>query len=190
MKKNIATVISRVFDPLLVITAIMVLAFIRSGLSAIVAIKLFITVYTIGVLVPVVLLLFAIRRKTIDSWDIPKRHMRLVPLGIEFAAILVGYGIVLRFGNEFLVQLFILLLVWLAGFFGITALWKISGHTSVITLASLLILAWYGVSVWPILLSIPLVAWARVVTKNHTLGQAVGGIVYSTVLHEVWKGFF
>lgn len=182
MKKNIATVISRILDPLLVITALMVLAFSRSGLPATIAIKLFIAVYTIGVLVPVMLLLFAIRRKTIDSWDIPKRHTRLVPLGIEFAATFIDYGIVLRFGNEFLVQLFILLLVWLVGFFCITALWKISGHVGTAALATGLLVQWFGWGAWPLLLIVPFVGWARVVRGDHTIAQVIAGAAYSWII--------
>lgn len=189
MKKYIATVISRIFDPLVVITVIMLLAFLRSGLPPIVGIKLFVAVYTIGVLIPVVLLLFAIRRKIIDSWDIPKRHMRLVPLGIEFVATLIGYGIVLRFGNAFLVQLFILLLLWLAGFFCITALWKISGHVGTVALATGLLLRWFGWGAWPVLFIVPLVGWARVVRRDHTVAQVIAGAAYSWILillHETW----
>jgi len=182
MKKNIATVSSRLFDPFVVITAIMILAFSRSGLSPIVAIKLFIAVYTVAVLVPVMLLLFAIRRKTIDSWDIPKRHMRLVPLGIEFAATLIGYGVVLRFGNEFLVQLFMLLLVWLAGFFCITAFWKVSGHVGTAALGTGLLVHWFGWGAWPFLLVIPILSWARVVRHDHTIAQVIAGAIYSWIL--------
>ena len=65
--------------------------------------------------------------------------------------------------------------------------WKISGHASVAALATGLIIQWFGWYWWPILLIVPLVAWARVVRRDHTVGQVIAGAVYSWGLIQLVK---
>lgn len=87
-------------------------------------------------------------------------------------------------------QLLLFYEIWLFGFLLISLLFKISGHAGSITLATGLLMSWYGFAWWPILLLIPLVGWSRVVTKNHTVAQVVIGIAYSFILliaYEIWR---
>jgi len=46
-------------------------------------------------------------------------------------------------------------------------------------LATGVVIARYGWSWWPVFLSVPLVGWSRVVTKNHTIAQVIAGTMYS-----------
>jgi len=57
----------------------------------------------------------------------------------------------------------------------ITMYWKISGHGAAIASLTVFICGLYGSLAAPVLLAIPLVAWARVRLHRHTLAQTVAG---------------
>lgn len=123
------------------------------------------------------------------DWDISNRKKRIVPLIVLILFLFGALTLVNQWHNVLLTNMFVLFFLWLVGFLVITLFWKMSGHTGVITLASLLVIDWYGWELIPLFGAIAIVTWARVAGKNHTIGQAVGGIVYSTLLHEIWKSF-
>lgn len=189
MNKNIVKVISLIFEPMTVLSLLVVAGTFHAGLDA-QGIVLFLLFALVVIIIPIVAMRFWFVRAQGLDWDIKDRKKRILPLAILFLFIVVDVILVHFWNNPFLTRMFVLFLVWTIGYFAITLFWKISGHTGLITLAFLLLLEWYGWQLWPILFAIPLVAWARVVTKNHTLGQAIGGIVYSSLLHEVWKSVF
>lgn len=58
----------------------------------------------------------------------------------------------------------------------ITALYKISIHMIGITSLVTVLLILYGISIWPIILFIPLVAWSRSTLHRHTIWQMILGI--------------
>lgn len=72
------------------------------------------------------------------------------------------------------------LLVWL-----INQHWKISIHAVGVSGGVSVLLLAGGTSLWPFLLTLPLVAWARLHLRAHTLGQVAAGLLLgglSTVL--------
>lgn len=178
-KLGFANLISRLFDPLVVLSFLTVAAAGRSGMAGEALVK-FLSVFFIAmILPPVALLSWALVTGRVGDWDVSNRPQRVKALAVFFVMILVDLLLVKIFGNAELVKLFLLFLIWFLGFFAITLFWKISGHVSSNALATELFIYWYGLGWWPILLIVPLVAWARVVTKNHTLGQVIVGAVYS-----------
>ena len=76
----------------------------------------------------------------------------------EWAGIIAGLG---------MIQMALILLV--------TSRWKISGHGVAIGGITVFAVGIFGREAWPLLLAIPLVAWARVRLKRHTLAQTVAG---------------
>jgi membrane-associated phospholipid phosphatase len=62
----------------------------------------------------------------------------------------------------------------------ITTKWKISGHSTGIASFAILVWSLYGVAALPVLLTIPLVAWARLRLKRHTLLQTIAGAAMGT----------
>lgn len=181
----LATLISRLFEPFVLFSVVTFVAALRSGLTG-ASMSQFITVLIVMIGLPIALLTWAIRTKRIDNWDVTRREQRIVPMIILLILTCMYLFTVSRFGNNQLTQLFVLYFVWLAGFFLITTVWKISGHTSANALAVGLVISWFGWSWWPLLLIVPLVAWARVVRKDHTLLQVIVGVVYSWVLLVVF----
>jgi hypothetical protein len=167
MKKNIATVISRVFDPFIMLAIVFIVLLFYSAA--------FIPAFISMVLVPLVLYIIAWKTKVVSNWDMSDRRERpklLWPL-VVIEAICV-----------FVFQLssIIPILVAIIGFAIITHFWKISGHAIGVALATGIIVARFGWEWWPVLLIVPLVGWARIVRKDHTIAQVIAGAAYSWLL--------
>ncbi|MEO6913233.1 MAG: hypothetical protein ABI182_04325 [Candidatus Baltobacteraceae bacterium] len=62
----------------------------------------------------------------------------------------------------------------------ITRYWKISTHALGITAPLVALSLLYGKQVLPFFILIPMVAWARVYLKAHTVGQVIAGSVLAT----------
>ena len=62
----------------------------------------------------------------------------------------------------------------------ITRYWKISTHALGITAALTAVSLLYGRGPWPFLVLIPMVCWARVYLKAHTIGQVIAGAALAT----------
>ncbi|OGG29833.1 hypothetical protein A2971_03490 [Candidatus Gottesmanbacteria bacterium RIFCSPLOWO2_01_FULL_46_21] len=179
---RLAHLVSKIFEPMIVLSALIVVGTIHEGLS----VQFLFFVFFVMIVPALILRIWYVKKKGID-WDIRDRKKRILPLFILLLLTTIDVLLVRFWHNAFLTDVFVLFFVWSVGYFLITLVWKISGHTSVITLASLLFITWYGGSVWPILLTIPAVVWARVVGKNHTLSQAIGGTLYSFGVYEIWQ---
>ncbi len=175
----LATIVSRVFEPVVVLTIVTLLGAIHAGLSEVQLVR-FALVFLIGMVVPPVgLLIWKLKTREISNWDVSRRKERVKPLMFLLLLIIIDEFIVRSFGNTILNNLFLVYLLWVLGFFAVTTFWKISGHAGVSTLGVLLFIQWYGWEYWP-LLFIPLaVIWARLYRHDHTLGQLIVGFLYS-----------
>ncbi len=175
---RLATIISRVFEPLVVLAAVATLSGVKAGFVGTELVS-YLTILLIAFFVPVVgFRLWFVRVKNVD-WDIRDRKKRLVPLLILLAFTAIIYPISTLWRNFVISSLFGLLFVWTVGFSVITMVWKISGHASVAAFATGLIIQWFGWGWWPVLLTVPLVGWARVARRDHTVGQVIAGALYS-----------
>lgn len=173
--KKFATILSKIFDPMVGMAVVLLLALLRSGVSWFIALLwLFILIGP-----PTIMRLQALQRVGLD-WDIRDRRRRIVPLVILLTMIVCDLVFLKLFAPVALFRLFLFFFVWTAGFFLITVFaTKISGHAAGNALAAGLIIFWYGWQWWPILLIVPLVGWARVVRRDHTVGQVIVGVLYS-----------
>lgn len=162
--QHIATIISRVFDPFIMLAVVFgaVLwqtpSFIPAGICM--------------VLIPFVLFVIAVKTKYISNWDISDRKERPKILWPLVIIELVCVGIFQLFS-------FLPVVAMLIGFVVITHFWKISGHAMCAALASGILVKTFGISLWPVLLIVPLVCWARVIRRDHTLLQVIAGTVYT-----------
>ena len=171
-----AFIISRLLDPLWIIPAITLLKAYNQGV-------LFSFVLMIIMLGIPLILRFRYRK---HDWDVSKREDR--PNVIAALLILGCMTIIFAriFGNTAIMKLLIFYEIWLFGFFLLSLFFKISGHAGGISLATGLIVSWYGFAWWPVLLIVPLVAWARVKRRDHTIPQVIMGGLYSWVLLVVF----
>ncbi|MDP1723060.1 MAG: hypothetical protein Q8L37_07795 [Candidatus Gottesmanbacteria bacterium] len=171
--------VSRLLDPMWVMAAISILGAYRYGLHTFALWR--IIVFMIGVmLVPLFILrIYFSKRHQTSGWDIKLLKHRPLVIGVLLLFGALNIVIAWTYGNPALGKLFIFYELWLFGFFFISLAWKMSGHAGGIALATGLIIMWYGWDWWPALLLVPLMGWARVVTKNHTVAQVIAGTVYS-----------
>ncbi len=179
---TIATAVSRIFDPVVVFVPCIALALIRSGV-AFWQQMLFLAVFFCAMVIPPIALMYwAISKNIVSDWDIGNRKERVRALGVLLILAVFDIGIVYLLGNLFMLRLFVFLTMWLFGFFAVTIVWKISGHTGVATLFVGLVAVWFGHE-WLVLgVTLPVIAWARVVREDHTPAQVIAGIAYSAAL--------
>lgn len=179
---NFPNIVSRLLDPFIVFVAIIVAGAMVSGLAGKELIR-FVTVSLLTIILPpLILLAAAIKTRIVSNWDITDRKQRILPFGVLVFIFIVDYFIIARYGNPFLARFYIMFLLWFSGFFAITLFFKISGHTGVVALAAGLFIRWFGWGIWPVLILVPLIAWARVAGKKHTLLQVVAGALYSLAI--------
>lgn len=165
----LATLISRLLDPMWVVPAVTMLQAYKFGFR-------FTFMILIGMLgIPLVLRLLY----QPSGWDISNRAHRPKVIAMLLLLGLVNILIAWAFGNASFGKLFIFYELWLVGLLVISLFWKISGHAGGIALATGLVIRWLGWAWWPILSLVPILGWARIVTKNHTVGQVIAGAVYS-----------
>lgn len=172
----LAQIISRLFEPMIVLFVLMITAAIRTGSSG-----WFVAYITVFFSVVWSVRFWMVRRWKLD-WDISERHKRIRPLIIILGIVFFNVFVMRSWHNRELTNLFYLFAVWLFGFFLITLKYKISGHVGVITVAGLY---------WnPLLLFVPLVAWSRVALKRHTPKEVTLGFMYSFFIYEIWQSIF
>ena len=175
----LATIISRIFDPFVTLTALLVMTFIHGGET-----HVFTWIAAFGLMVglPIVLMLVAIHKEIVSDWDISRRRERPRVLGIILLLELISVFLVRPLTFPWIAQTLIWIFIVFSGFTLITLRWKISGHALTSALFTGAVIAWYGWSWWPVLLIVPVAAWARVVTKKHTVAQVIAGAVYAWAL--------
>ncbi|OGG01478.1 hypothetical protein A2Z33_00340 [Candidatus Gottesmanbacteria bacterium RBG_16_52_11] len=155
----------------------------RSGLPTVSAAGIFVSLL-LGLIVPVTLIrIWLIRTGRVSDWDIRKREQRLLPMALLIPLILAATLFIRAQGSWALTELFTVFTIWLIGFVMITGFWKISGHTAGISLIATILVKWYGTSVLlPAFAAVFLVAWSRVVRRDHTVAQVIAGASYSAIL--------
>jgi hypothetical protein len=179
---SLPTIISRIFDPSIILPALTLLAVSKSGDNH----PAFWILAGGMVVLPLLYFLYKLASHEISNIDISDRKQRIKPLLAMTGFLLVDIIIISLFNNAFLLHLFELYFLWVLGFLGITLFWKISGHSGVSTLAYCLLLQWFGFGVWPFVFVVFLVSWARVARRNHTLLQVSAGIIYSILIFGLW----
>jgi|LSQX01.2.fsa_nt_gb drug/metabolite transporter (DMT)-like permease len=139
--------------------------------------------WVVGLALPVVglallVLKRALRQGRISDWHITERTERLQwrlvasSLGLSLLPVLV---LALLDGPRYLLMAFGATLVLVLINTAITVWWKVSQHVSGIALGATLITGVVGPTLIPVLLLIPLVAWARVRGEAHTVPQTIAG---------------
>lgn len=130
-----------------------------------------------GVL-PMVFIKRGINRGLWDDRNVGAKRARLIVLSFIIASVAAGLAILVGFGAP----------AELSGYFGcmlgnvavlaaITTVWKISIHCAVASGSVTLLALLFGPWLVPAYLLVALTAWSRVVLKDHTTAQVVGGSV-------------
>jgi hypothetical protein len=130
---------------------------------------------------PLSYVIWLVRTGELADIHMPDRRSRIKPL-----AVILGWSIgclwILHFWGTPSILIFVILTTmgYMMVMSAVTLFWKISFHSSAITAAASIGIATSGIaSGWSIsaLALIPIVAWARVHLRRHTLGQVCAGCI-------------
>ena len=160
----------------------------QNALRWLVIVVLFVTV------LPTLSIVVMVRFSKVSDLHLQNREERFLPLCCTLISMIVGTFLLYRLGAaREIVWAGVAYITNSVIFSAITPLWKISFHSSVatgcVTVLVILVNPHFG---WLFLL-VPLIAWARVYRKRHTLLQTVVGAVLAVsntviVLHIVQLG--
>lgn len=179
---GVATTLSQVAAPPMLAALMMFLA---AGASGEPYAWQFAAAYVgLGLALPLAYLVFLVRRGLVSDLDVQKRHQRWRPL---LAALFGMVGAVALFAVSGAPPIMLALagglLVYMAVAFTITLGWKISMHSAGMAALAMFSVRTYGDPALPLILAIPLMAWARVHLRRHTVAQTIAGAALgSTVI--------
>jgi hypothetical protein len=135
-----------------------------------------------GVVIPYLYIGFLYKKKEIDSMHIPKKENRIKPLIFTCASYIVCFIILYALdGPIFLKSIFAISIVSTVILTIITYFWKISLHTSWITFIVITFNILFGRWMLLMIPLIPMIGWARVRVKEHTVNQVIFGFGISTI---------
>lgn len=196
-----ARIVSFLFDGSVLVLPIFVAVCFYDPAGSIQAqiIPAFFASYLFIAVIPYSFILFLYKTGRISDLQIPKRKERLIPLLIINICVISGF-IVLLFlkSSELLKTVYLVYLLGLPAISIITVFYKVSFHSSYITMFSLIYLMVFGKWAIVTLPLIPLVSWSRVKLKRHTAGQVLLGIAVAsavsltifTINGFLWTGYW
>jgi hypothetical protein len=147
----------------------------------------------LSVVGPLLIFWRELRRGGISDWHVSNREERLQPTLVipSVLAPILAVAILIAFDGppQLLVGLMCALALIVFNLL-VTVRWKISQHVSGVAASALLITITLGMSAAPMLLLIPLVAWARVKVGAHTVMQTIiGGVTGLSIAFATMRLF-
>ncbi|MGH2449152.1 MAG: phosphoesterase PA-phosphatase [Chloroflexota bacterium] len=128
------------------------------------------------VLIPLLYLLYGVRRRRFTDHHVRLRQQRPLPLGVAIVSVLVDVVLLLIFGApRELLALVVAMAVGLGISTLITFVWKISIHVAVVAGAVTILVIVFGPMFALFAPLVALVVWARVEVGDHTPGQVAAG---------------
>jgi membrane-associated phospholipid phosphatase len=186
LSDSIAKIISIIFDPAALGILILVVAIIRSDMPSFETIGWIISVVVLNGIVPLMFLVYFYRKgyvfdDVLQKKDIHRQRVRLYYVFLTVVAIELIY---LYFTIHYQPLYAVLTggLVAIVVALAITYFWKISLHSSIVTLFVAMLLFIYGTKVVVAIAFIPLVFWSRIVLKRHTFWQLFAGFILALII--------
>lgn len=134
---------------------------------------------------PLVYVVWLVRRGELSDIHMQHRRSRIKPLGVIMAWLFVCTLLLHHWGAPAALDLFLVTALLQIGVLSlVTLFWQISFHSATISAAAATAVAVGGTTVWPITITllVPLVGWARVRLRRHTLRQVTAGCVVGTLV--------
>lgn len=180
-KRRVARLISDGLEPKNII--VVVLVTVGVGTSGWVGLGWALWAALFAGFLPTLFIRLGIRRGHWQDRNLSERQQRLRVIPAILASIAVGTAAMLVLDAPgAMVAMVVAMLATLVAIMVVTVAWKISVHTSVlsgaITMTAIALGPWWWLAV-PLL---PLVAWSRVVLREHTSAQAIAGSVLGFVV--------
>jgi membrane-associated phospholipid phosphatase len=136
----------------------------------------------LGILFPIFYIIWNMRTGQISDFHMRIREQRIRPMFFLLACSLAAWLSMWVGSAPWLLTLIAGGSVFLCAFmFLVTLRWKISGHSVAVASLTVFLSAAFGNLAFLSLLTIPLVAWARVRLNRHSLPQTIAGILTGVI---------
>lgn len=137
-----------------------------------------------GILLPVIYIVYQVQQGNITDFHMKVREQRIRPMILTLMLSGVSWTVMKMLNAPIALMIFSGVAIFQTAFMLLVTLkWKISGHSMTVAGMAVFLFGIFGPHVWPLLLTIPLVAWARVRLSRHdrwqTLAGTLGGIAFT-----------
>lgn len=182
-----ADTVSRVLDPLVLVTAVSVLVSVASSPHWWAGVGWAALVVTFCAGIPEITLRLLVRSGRAADRQLVRRESRAVPVLVALGSVVVGVvALGLLGAPRPLVALVVTIFVGLLVIGAITRFWKASFHADVAATVAVVLAVMFGPAT--ALVSVPLVAlvsWARVRSGRHSLAQVIVGLALGVAVTGV-----
>lgn len=143
--------------------------------------KTFLSVALLSIVLPVLAIIYLVKKGHIGNFHMKDRDDRVLPFGLTLACGVISLLIIKHFQtNPMLIRMFLTFFLMALGYSVITFLkFKLSGHTFVFTSGILLLVFFHEPRFIYLLPLVLLIGWARTYLDEHTRKEVVGGFVYA-----------
>jgi membrane-associated phospholipid phosphatase len=191
MRERLARLVSNILNPFIVSVIVILLLAVKDASSMADAMKWAGISLALSVLPIFIVAIFLIHRKKLDGFFANPREQRNVVYILASALGALGCGIMWYLdAPELLVVTFTAGLASIVVFMGINYFWKISLHTAFMAASVAVIIMVYGATAAWTLVFLPLMAWARIELKQHSIAQVIsGGLLAAIIVAGVFWGY-
>ena len=188
-RERVARLVTEVFAPAPTVAAMLVIVAWHSTASLIDALRWGVLVLIFTPLLPLLYLLYEVRRLRLTDHHVRLREQRprILAFAIASIAFLLLVLVVLDAPSE-LVRLVAAGVVGLVSVTLVTLVWKISIHVAVVAGSYVTLAVLFG---WTLLVLLPIVgltAWSRVALHDHTPKQVIAGAVLGATVAGIIFG--
>ncbi|WP_399554044.1 hypothetical protein [Streptomyces anulatus] len=125
---------------------------------------------------PMAYIKFGMRKGMWADRHVGQRQRRILLIPVIMASVGAGIGGMLWLNApKQMLALVVAMLATLAVLLPVTAFWKISVHTAVAAGALAMLAATYSPALWAAAPLVAVIAWSRIVLRDHTLAQTIAG---------------
>jgi len=191
MRERLARLISNTLNPFVISAAVILLLAYKETSSITDAIKWVSISLATSVLPIFIIVTFLIRNKKMDGFFTNPREQRNIVYLLASAFGAIGCGLMWYLNApELLAVTFTAGLLSIIVFTAINYFWKISLHTAFIAASLTIVIIIFGATAVWVLVFLPLVAWARIESKQHSIMQVVvGGLLAALIVVGIFWGF-
>jgi len=180
--KKLATTISYIFDGSYISVPVFIIICLKVVDSLAMAISWAALCILFATIIPFLYIFILYHKKRIYDLHLPNRENRIRPLIVAIISYIMGFFILYVLEAPlFLKAIFAVSIINAVILTTITYFWKISFHTSWVTVTSITFFILFGKWMLLLLLLIPFIGWARVKIRRHTIMQVILGSVISAI---------
>ena len=183
MRERIANLTSNILNPFLVSLVLILLLSFKSTSSALDAVKWLLISIAVSILPVFGVIIYLVRSQKLENAFINVRKQRTKIYLL--ASVCAGVGCIIL---PYLEAPPTLIATFVAGFSAVVVfmcinfLWKISLHTALITASVAILIILYGSIAAITIVLVPLIAWARIELKHHSLAQVAAGALLAALI--------